>query len=116
MRVQADKAAVAGDNVVVADTADWDMVALEGRAYQVAEGTEKEKSRFIHSCLVKNALMVGEIPALPALLVRNSMKTRRPKFNNASLYKSNSLLSMSFTQNRCAAQQLTDWKGFMFVL
>ncbi len=49
-RVQADKAAVAGDNVVVADTADWDMVALEGRAYQVAEDTEKEKSRFIHSC------------------------------------------------------------------
>ncbi len=41
---------MAGDNVVVADTADWDMVALEGRAYQVAEGTGKEKSRFIHSC------------------------------------------------------------------
>ncbi len=40
MRVQADKAVVAGDNVVVADTADWDMVALEGRAYQVAEDTE----------------------------------------------------------------------------
>ncbi len=75
---------MAGDSVVVADTADWDMVALEGRAYQVAEDTEKEKSRFIHSCLVKNALMAGKILALPALLVRNSIKTYRPKFNNAS--------------------------------